>query len=135
MKADKWMMAAVAVGLVMAGTARAGSLAPPGAPEPTMKSLQEIWDKIGDLETTVGTQQTQITTLQTQNAALLQQSALMLLNAGVALLWSIATVDSEGSVGGYASLAFGPDGQPAIAYYDETNCDLKFARMGLFTPR
>lgn len=107
-----------------------------------MKSLQEIWDKIGDLETTVGTQQNLLTNqqariaaLQTQNTALLQQSALMLLNAGVALPLSIATVDSAGNVGLYASLAFGPDGQPAIAYCDGSNCDLKFARMGLFTLR
>ena len=34
-----------------------------GAPAPTMKSLQEIWDKIGDLET-------QVTALETQNQSL-----------------------------------------------------------------
>ena len=28
----------------------------------------------------------------------------------------------------------GPDGQPAISYYDDSNLDLKFARMGIFTP-
>jgi hypothetical protein len=44
-------------------------------------------------------------------------------------------VDSAGSVGGHTSLAFGPDGQPAISYYDASNGDLKFARMGIFTPR
>ena len=27
-----------------------GPLTPPGPPGPTMKSLQELWDKIGELE-------------------------------------------------------------------------------------
>jgi len=44
-------------------------------------------------------------------------------------------VDSAGSVGRHTSLAFGPDGQPAISYFDDSNGDLKFARMGIFTPR
>lgn len=39
-------MAAVAVGLVMAGTAWAGSLSPPGAPSPTMHSLEEIYQQL-----------------------------------------------------------------------------------------
>ena len=34
----------------------------------------------------------------------------------------------------YSSLAFGPHGQPAIAYYDSGNGDLGFARRGLFDP-
>ena len=38
-------------------------------------------------------------------------------------------MDSAGPVGDYASLAFGPDGQPAIAYHDMTNDDLKFAHF------
>ena len=37
-------------------------------------------------------------------------------------------VDSAGDVGDFTSLAFGPDGQPAISYHDDTNGDLKFAR-------
>ena len=32
-------------------------------------------------------------------------------------------------VGSDTSLAFGPDGQPAISYYDDSNSDLKFARF------
>jgi hypothetical protein len=37
-------------------------------------------------------------------------------------------VDSAGNVGKHTSLAFGPGGQPAISYYDDSNADLKFAR-------
>ncbi|MEI8242156.1 MAG: hypothetical protein WCI17_02695 [bacterium] len=128
-----------------------GSLTPPGAPAPTMKSLQEIWNKIAGIESTVSTQQARIAVLQAQNNALQKQASLMLLNAGVSLPWNISTVDdtedvgyfaslafstvdSTGFVGTYASLAFGPDGQPAIAYYDLTNTKLAFARMGLFIP-
>jgi hypothetical protein len=32
-----------------------GSLTPPGAPKPTMKSLPEIWDKLGGLEAQTAT--------------------------------------------------------------------------------
>ncbi|MFP6905504.1 MAG: hypothetical protein VCG02_09830, partial [Verrucomicrobiota bacterium] len=41
--------------------------------------------------------------------------------------WVFTTVDSEGDVGGYASLSHGPGGHPAIAYRDRGNEDLKFA--------
>lgn len=46
------------------------------------------------------------------------------------------TVDSGGVgyyVGFYTSLAFGPDGGPAISYDDFSNQNLKFARKGLFS--
>ena len=44
------------------------------------------------------------------------------------------TKASAGDFSNFTSLAFGPDGQPAISYRDATNGDLKFARMGVFTP-
>ena len=105
-----------------------GSLNPPGAPAPTMKSLQEIWEKIGILETTVSNQQQKINNLlsvtQEQSAYL----SLILNEVGPGFLsWAITTVDSGGIVGSHTSLAFNSSGQPTISYYDDTNDDLKFA--------
>ena len=42
--------------------------------------------------------------------------------------WVIEVVDSEGSVGDFASLALRQDGEPVFAYYHATDQDLKFAR-------
>jgi hypothetical protein len=39
--------------------------------------------------------------------------------------WATITVDGIGNTGRHASLAFGPDGQPAIAHF---NLDIHFAR-------
>ena len=41
--------------------------------------------------------------------------------------WHVETVDSEGKVGGYNSLALGSDGYPHISYQDSYNSDLKYA--------
>ena len=41
---------------------------------------------------------------------------------------AIVTVDSTGVVGEYSSIATGADGLPVIAYYDQTNGDLKVAK-------
>ena len=116
-----------------------GPLTPPGAPAPTQKSLQEIWDKVGILQTQLTTAQADITTLKSDNATLKAQlysvsSMDAISAAGLALPWILTTVDSGGSVGEYTSLAFGPDGQPAISYRDVSNLDLKFARKGIFKP-
>ena len=106
-----------------------GPLTPPGAPAPTQKSLQEIWDKIGTLQNTVASQQQQLSALQQQNTLLLE-------SAGVLLPWQIVTIDHPGSVpgGGYivdvgekCSLAFTPAGYPSVAYYHPADGDLKYA--------
>jgi hypothetical protein len=41
---------------------------------------------------------------------------------------AITTVDSLGGVGKYSSITIGPDGLPVLAYYDETNKNLRFAK-------
>jgi hypothetical protein len=43
------------------------------------------------------------------------------------LSWSLSTIDSTGSVGSYARLAFDSADLPWIAYYDDTNKNLKVA--------
>ena len=97
-----------------------GPLDPPAAPASTMKSLQEIWDKIGGLET-------QASQLATQNAQLQKQLSL-LAAATVNFPWNFSTVVS-GASRRNITLAFGQDGQPAVAYQNTTNADLGIARF------
>ncbi len=156
-----------------------GLLTPPGAPEPTQRSLQEIWDRLNltklqvtkqneeiydlnkaisaeitgiqgrlddaaaehkaqntELQTQVTTLltqgttlQTQVTTLQTQLSQVRSENQLLFAAASPSLPFIVSSVDSAGYVGTYTSLAFGPDGQPAISYSGGTNVDLKFARF------
>lgn len=71
-------------GLVLAQ----GSFTPPGAPAPTMKSLQEIWDRIGGLETVITDQQAQVAALQQRltdaglNGVLQETADMVLIPAG-----------------------------------------------------
>lgn len=51
MKTHHWMAKAIVVaGLIGAGVARAGDLTPPGAPSPTMHTLEEIYQRLNTLE-------------------------------------------------------------------------------------
>ena len=120
-----------------------GSLTPPGSPAPTQKSLQEIWDRIGTLETTVSALETTVSTLESnvstlettvsdQQALIQQQNALidsMATVHGVSLPWTLTTVDSTGNTGRHTSLAFTPGGQPAISYYTSDDTALRYAEL------
>ena len=91
-----------------------GALAPAGPPAPGMKSLQEIWDRIGGLEATLAALEAEIGELETRNASNL---ALFLSSLGGSLPFQLSTVDSTGNVGRYTSLAFRHGGEPDISYY------------------
>ena len=43
--------------------------------------------------------------------------------------WQIETVDSDGYVGRYSSLALDSSGYPHISYLERKNLDLKYARF------
>ena len=96
-----------------------------------MKSLQEIWDKIGTLENQLTQTQLQLGETRAENRLLVG----LMSTSTVDLAWQITTVDAAGDVGFSSSLAFGPDGQPAISYHetfdyeDEDIHSLKFARF------
>ncbi len=98
-----------------------GTLIPPGAPEPTQKSLQEIWDKVGGLETQVTTVQTQITALKNQNSTL--QTQLTQFRLDNQLLTSTGDYDGAGV----------SDVAEFIAYSDARD-QLRIVDLTRFTP-
>ena len=116
----KILFAAVSSFILLNSAFGQGALTPPGAPAPTMKTLQEIWDKLGALET----QNSQLQTL----TAKLEKELTFLSAATVNFPWNVSTIEIAGNVGQYTSLAFDPAGQPAIAHYDAGNGFLKITR-------
>lgn len=95
-----------------------------------MKSLQEIWDKLCELDERVG----ELEDDGSEDAAMFETTLSGLADAlGVnsAFNWSVTTIDdSTDDVGKYASLAFNADNKPAVAYYNATDKDLKFIEEG-----
>lgn len=110
-----------------------GPLDPPaGPPVASMKTLQEIWDRVGLLETQLATAQADLTRTRADLTLVKADNQLLtgLFSASASSLslpWNIVTVDSANSVGTFLSMAFSPAGQPAIAYYKISGADLKFA--------
>lgn len=98
----KWMVAFVAMA---SGGVWAGDLTPPGSPAPTMKTLQEIWDRLGSLENQVQAQRS-------ESAA----QALLLESAGVSLPWNTVVITNLGGAFYNYSLNYvlSPQGSPAV---------------------
>jgi hypothetical protein len=99
-----------------------GALVPPeGPPAPTMKSLQEIWDQLETLDeatdTTIARQEALAARLEALAASQAQtQRFLTAISPPDALGWQLTTVGPNRANNYSTSLAFGPDGHPAIAY-------------------
>ena len=124
---------ALAVAGSLAPTAFAqGALTPPsGAPAPTQKSLQEIWDKLTALDAQTEALASDVADGVAADLAGFE-TALRLL-APERLPWVITTIDADVltygafAIGTETSLAFGPDGHPAVAYL--AGEQLRFARF------
>jgi hypothetical protein len=97
-----------------------GSLAPPpGEPAPTMKTLEQIGARIAELEARNAALEAQAAAFshvlaQGAGGQASQRLFLGLLQPPGSLPWQLATVAEEADIGP-ADLAFGPDGQPAVA--------------------
>ena len=61
MKTGQWMMMAITAGLWWAGTVWAGSLDPTSAPAPTMHTLEEIYQRVANLEARLNADGKQVT--------------------------------------------------------------------------
>lgn len=117
-----------AAALLPASLLAQGALAPASAPAPTMHSLEQIYDRLAaiasDQQALAGEQrattQLLVTTLGT-------------VSASFSLRWATTTVASTNDIGEYCSLAFGPDGEPAIAAVDNTTNRLRFFRRNAGT--
>lgn len=60
-------------------------------------------------------------------ALILVFAALLLAATPVMAEWNFQTVDNSGDVGLWSSIAYDSQGYPHIAYFDETNDDLRYA--------
>lgn len=109
-----------------------GNLAPTAAPGQTMKSLQNLWDKLTLLET-------KNAALEAQNIVIMERTSLMQQQLGLVRAsfvlppWIFSGVGggSESNSADNTDLAYGPDGQPAITYTSQEggNRFLKITRF------
>ena len=120
-------------------THAAGPLTPPGSPAPTMKTLQEIWDKLGDIETRLATLEgtatataeavTESTATTTSETESMLSGLASALGVRAGYTWTTSVVDTSTSAGQYSSLAYDPlTSQPAIAYYNAGSSTLRYAQ-------
>jgi hypothetical protein len=103
-----------------------GALSPTTSPAPSMKTLQEIWDKLSELDERVSAlEDSAADEASTADDALTGLGEI--LGATTRYNWSVSTIDaSSDNVGKYASLAFNGNKKPAIAYFSTTANDLLF---------
>lgn len=96
------------------GTTNAqGPITPSGSPAPGMKTLQEIWDRLGVVEAQAETLGEQVGQLQRDQSA----TAIVLEQLGVNLPWSITTLSPTGTVVSYDfDYAVSPDGSPFVIW-------------------
>lgn len=99
----------LALSLPSAALRGQGSLTPPGPPAPTQKSLQEIWDRVSLLEQ-------QNTALRAEVTMLTKGNRLLLGSVFQEQLpWMIERLPAAHLREPRMSLAFGPDGNPALS--------------------
>jgi formylglycine-generating enzyme required for sulfatase activity len=118
----------VVLGVALVSGVWAGTLNPPAAPAPSMKSLQQIWDEVqalkADLDDGVTTAQAGQETVAAMLANLARAQG-----AAVSNVWQTSAIAAAGSVGQHNSLAFTPGGQPAVSYRDSASNDLLYAEF------
>ena len=114
---------AAALLTVLTGVARAQGLLTPdaGAPGPSQKSLQEIWDQLAALDEGSA----ELASVATEALAQARVEFAVAIDAA-RLPWQTATLASGDCHA--PSLAFAPDGRPAVAWLAASGTMLMFAR-------
>jgi len=103
----------------MADGLRAGQMTPPGPPGSTMKSLQEIWDKLEAISA-------ELAEVRARNTAIERHLMALAHYQGMLRDWVIRFFSESSVTLGYATeLVIAPDGHPAIAFWD-SNKDLRY---------
>jgi hypothetical protein len=101
----------------------AGEMNPPGPPGSTMKSLQEIWDKLEAITA-------ELEALQAHNTAIERHLLALAHFQGMTRDWVTRVFDKRPAamVGLDCDLVMAPDGHPAIAFRNTTDGNLIYAK-------
>jgi len=104
--------------LLISADKAAGALDPPDEPEPTMKTLQEIYDRVGDVEDRVENVEGMLSELdevRSQVADLREVVESFAIAQGLVVNgWLRTIVSTPADSGIHATLVYEPDGYPAI---------------------